>query len=306
MNQKTDNNVCPLCRNTNTIIYSKSNYDINNITDYSFASRKNPEYMHYTLMKCKDCDLLYSVDIVNKEKFYNMYAEASFDSKNEASFASKTYIKYFDKVYKKLHIKSEKNINLAMDIGTGEGSFLKELLDYGVKNVIGVEPSKEAINQADETVKKYILEGFFNVENFYDKKFDLITCFQAIEHIENPLNLFNDIYKLLNENGALFIVCHSYNSLVNRILGIKSPIYDIEHLQIFSKKSVKKIFELSGFKNIEVFSISNNYPLSYWVKLFPFPGKIKKALLKFLNATLIGNIKIPINVGNIGCIGYKI
>ena len=33
---------------------------------------------------------------------------------------------------------------------------------------------------------------------------------------QNPLNLFNDIYKLLNENGALFIVCHSYNSFVNK------------------------------------------------------------------------------------------
>lgn len=198
------------------------------------------------------------------------------------------------------------SINFAMDIGTGEGSFLKELLNYGVKNVIGVEPSNEAINQADESIKKYIINGFFNADNFDDKKFDLITCFQAIEHIENPLNLFNDIYKLLNENGALFIVCHSYNYFVNRIIGMKSPIYDIEHLQIFSKKSVKRIFELSGLKNIEVFSICNNYPLSYWVKLFPFPNKIKKILLKFLNITLIGNIKIPINVGNIGCIGYKI
>lgn len=298
-------NICPLCKSTNTILYAKSNYDINNITEYSFASRKNPEYMHYTLMKCKDCDLLYSVDIVDREKFHDMYTEASFDSKNEANFASKTYIKYFDKVYKK-HIRGGVSINFAMDIGTGEGSFLKELLNYGVKNVIGVEPSNEAINQADESIKKYIINGFFNADNFDDKKFDLITCFQAIEHIENPLNLFNDIYKLLNENGALFIVCHSYNYFVNRIIGMKSPIYDIEHLQIFSKKSVKRIFELSGLKNIEVFSICNNYPLSYWVKLFPFPNKIKKILLKFLNITLIGNIKIPINVGNIGCIGYKI
>ncbi|WIH82893.1 class I SAM-dependent methyltransferase [Brachyspira pilosicoli] len=148
-----------------------------------------------------------------------------------------------------------------------------------------------------------LCKNTFNPENFDNKKFYLITCFQFIKHIEN---LFDDIYKSLNQNGALFIVCHSYNSFVNKILGIKIPIYDIEHLQIFSKKSVKKIFELSGFKNIEVFSISNNYTLSYWVKLFPFPGKIKKALLKFLNTTLIGNIKIPINVGNIGCIGYKI
>ncbi|WP_300369648.1 class I SAM-dependent methyltransferase [Brachyspira sp.] len=299
-------NICPLCKNTNTALYAKSNYDINNINEYSFSSRKNPEYMHYTLMKCKDCDLLYSVDIVNKEKFYDMYAKAGFDSKNEANFASKTYIEYFNKFYKQTHTGGGYTIDLAMDIGTGEGSFLKELLNYGIKNVIGVEPSNEAINQADETVKEYILNCFFNADNFSDKKFDLITCFQAIEHIENPLNLFNDIYKLLNKNGALFIVCHSYNSFVNRLLGMKSPIYDIEHLQIFSKKSVKRIFELSGFKNIEVFSIYNNYPLSYWVKLFPFPNKIKKILLKLLNITLIGNLKIPINVGNIGCIGYKI
>ena len=143
------NNNCPICNNNNVSLYSKSNYDIKNVNDYSFSSRKNPEYMHHTLMKCNDCDILYSVDIECKD----------------------------------------------------------------------------------------------------------------------------DLFKLLNKSGVLFIVCHSYNSIVNRILGMKSPIYDIEHLQIFSKKGIKKLFELSGFKNITIFTIFNSYPISYWTKLFPFPKK---------------------------------
>ena len=195
--------------------------------------------------------------------------------------------------------------NIALDIGTGEGSFLKELLNYGYVKVIGIEPSTEAINQADISIKNYIINNFFRVEDFSENIFDLITCFQAIEHIENPLKLTSDIFKLLNKNGALFIVCHSYNSIVNKILGMRSPIYDIEHLQIFSKEGIKKLLELSGFKNITIFTIFNSYPISYWTKLFPFSNKIKKFLLKILNKTHIGNIKIPINVGNIGCIGYK-
>lgn len=72
----------------------------------------------------------------------------------------------------------------------------------------GIEPSTEAINQADISVKDLIINNFFKVENFSENTFDLITCFQAVEHIENPLKLTNDIFKLLNKSGVLFIVCH--------------------------------------------------------------------------------------------------
>ena len=296
------NNNCPICNNNNVSLYSKSNYDIKNINDYSFSSRKNPEYMHHTLMKCNDCDILYSIDIEDKENLFNLYKKANFDSKSLANLASITYIQYLDKY---LFSGGGMSKNLALDIGTGEGSFLKELLNYGYKKVIGIEPSTEAINQADISVKGCIINNFFKVDDFTENTFDLITCFQSVEHIENPLKLTNDIFKLLNKSGVLFIVCHSYNSIINRILGMKSPIYDIEHLQIFSKKGIKKLFELSGFKNIIIFTIFNSYPISYWTKLFPFPKKIKNFLIKILDKTHIGDIKIPINVGNIGCIGYK-
>lgn len=295
------NNNCPICNNNNVSLYAKSNYDIKNINDYSFSSRKNPEYMHHTLMKCNDCNILYSIDIEDKDNLFNLYKKASFDSKSLANLASMTYIQYLNKYL----IGGGMSKNIALDIGTGEGSFLKELLNYGYIKVVGIEPSTEAINQADISIKNCIINNFFRVEDFSENIFDLITCFQAIEHIENPLKLTEDIFKLLNTNGALFIVCHSYNSIVNKILGMRSPIYDIEHLQIFSKEGIKKLLELSGFKNITIFTIFNSYPISYWTKLFPFPSKIKKILLRYLDKTHIGNIKIPINVGNIGAIGYK-
>ena len=91
------NNNCPICGNSNVSLYSKSNYEIKNINDYSFSSRKNPEYMHHTLMKCNDCDSLYSVDIEDKENLFNLYKKANFDSKSLANLASITYIQYLDK-----------------------------------------------------------------------------------------------------------------------------------------------------------------------------------------------------------------
>lgn len=39
------------------------------------------------------------------------------------------------------------------------------------------------------------------------------------------------------EGSIAYLVCYDYRSFVNKILGMKSPIYDIEHLQLFSKKA---------------------------------------------------------------------
>lgn len=53
--------------------------------------------MHHTLMKCNDCDILYSIDIEGKDDLFDLYKKANFDSKSLANLASVTYIEYLDK-----------------------------------------------------------------------------------------------------------------------------------------------------------------------------------------------------------------
>jgi hypothetical protein len=111
--------------------------------------------------------------------------------------------------------------------------------------------------------------------------------------------------QLLTPGGAIYLIGHDRESFVNRALGTRSPIFDIEHQQLFSKKSMRYLLEKAGFTGVEITSIRNRYPLSYWMKLLPLPLGLKKGLIRILTACGLGRLSIALNVGNLAAVGYK-
>ena len=89
------------------------------------------------------------------------------------------------------------------------------------------------------------------------------------------------------------------------MLGTKSPIYDIEHLQLFNSKTGRKLLESGGYTRIEVFPVWNRYPLHYWTRLFPIPLGLKTTLLSVLKKSHLGNIQISLPAGNVALVGFK-
>jgi hypothetical protein len=88
-------------------------------------------------------------------------------------------------------------------------------------------------------------------------------------------------------------------------MGKKSPIFDIEHLQLFSPKSMRHLLESIGFDKIVIFPIANRYPLRYWLRIFPFSTKVKHSLITCFDAIGLGSLPIPIPAGNMAAIGFK-
>ena len=295
-------NSCPICKthNNKSKLYFKDNFDKKKIIQSSFSSRKNPEYMCMNMLKCNNCKLVYAEKIIKKKTIAQLYKYCSFDSKIEAKFAAQTY---FNNLF--LQNLQIKNRHSALEIGCGEGSFLGFLKKAGFKKIVGIEPSIEAIRASQKKVKKYIKLGMFENFNFKKQKFDFICCFMTLEHVYNPKKIIQKIKKLLNPGGMIALITHDYESLVNRILKEKSPIVDIEHLQIFNKKSMQYLLKLNNFDCVQIQSFKNTYPLSYWIKLLPISEIIKKKLLIFLSKKNYLNSTISINVGNIISIGTK-
>ena len=280
-------------------LYKKENYDLNSLNDYAFASRKIPELMHYRLDECVSCHALFSYCPMEVQEIFNKYKEADYDSGQEANNASATYFAYLKKYL------PDYPRGKALDIGTGNGSYLSLLRGGGVREVIGVEPSVAPIEAADNDIRDHIINDVFRKELFDEGAFDMVSLFQTIEHIPDIMGTINDIRSITKKGGYFYVVCHDYRSLVNRVLGMKSPIYDIEHLQILSKKSLRRILEKAGFGDIKIFTIWNKYPLHYWIKLFPIGKGIKEKVLRSLNNSWLGRLNIAINVGNIGALARK-
>jgi len=145
----------------------------------------------------------------------------------------------------------------------------------------------------------------FRPEDYPPAGFSLVTCFQTMEHLWDPLGIARAVLPLLKTGASFAIVVHNRYAFSAKVLGFKSPIFDVEHLQLFSPKTARNLLERAGYKRVEVFSFWNRYPLYYWMKLLPLPGRIKSALLTLARTSRIGKMLVSLPAGNLVCMGFK-
>ena len=291
---------CPVCGATDAEPFAPANFDPAALNAFAFASRKLPEYMHHALVVCRRCDLLYANPAPTREALERAYRDAAFDAATESRHASLTYGSFLPRIAKRLSGRAG-----ALDIGTGDGAFLEQLLAHGFTDVVGVEPSAAPVAMAAPQVRPLIRQAPFRADQFSAESFELVTCFQTIEHVFDPLQLCRDVHGLLRPGGAIFIVCHNRRALLARAMGLKSPIFDLEHLQLFSPKSVRAVLMSAGFSRVEVRPVINRYPLSYWTRLSPLPAALKTRTLTALQASGLGRVPLPAPVGNLAAVAYK-
>ena len=263
---QNSNRNCPCC-NSAGVLKFPSNIDDSLLSSKSYSSRKIPELMHYSYFECVNCRTLFVDELPSSEFLENSYNEAEFVSRKDSVYAAQTY---FEELQRLNLLDSGK----LLDIGCSDGAFISVVKSKSLVDVMGVEPSIHAIDNSDPSVRESIQHT--TLENFDRKNgFNLVTCFQTIEHVNDLNGLVVKSKELLLDQGHLVFVCHDRLSLVNRILGERSPIFDIEHLQILNKKAVRLLMQMNGFVDVTVNSISNKYPISYWLLLAPIPKFLK-------------------------------
>jgi SAM-dependent methyltransferase len=292
---------CPLCGSSDAgQVFAEANFDPQQLDGFAFASRKVPEYMHHRLIDCPVCDLLYANPLPSQDYLTEGYGEAAYDSAVEAHYAAATYAGVLAGFVRQLP-----DFAGALDIGTGDGAFLENLLEMGFREVAGVEPSRAPIAAAREDVRPLIREGIFRGQDYPPQSLSLVTCFQTLEHLSDPVEMTRQVYHLLKPGGAAFFICHDRRAFSAKVLGRKSPIFDMEHLQLFSDRSARFLLEHNGFTGVRVVPVLNRYPLRYWLRLLPLPRGMKLRLISLLDGMRIGGWPVSIPVGNIAVIGFK-
>jgi SAM-dependent methyltransferase len=184
---------------------------------------------------------------------------------------------------------------------------LKALLDRGYGNLYGIEPSSDAVAKADEKIRDKITVDFLKNGIYENGSFNFIFFFQTLDHIYDPVQFLNICYNLLVPGGFTLSLNHDVGSLSAIILGEKSPIIDIEHTHLYSKKTIRELFCKCGFSPIEVYSPKSIISLKYLLWLMPLPKKFKLMLLnskgKFIN--FLSKQKLKLKLGNLCIIGQK-
>lgn len=292
---------CPSCGNSEeSQVFRQAKLEAGRFGEFTFASRKQPDGMHHRLLVCVDCRLLYASPAPTLDSLHGAYREAAYDSGEEARFASLTYARLLHEVLPGLPPAGG-----ALDIGAGDGAFLGQLLAAGIDDVVGIEPSAAPVAAAPPEIRGRIRLGMFDPEEFAPEQFRIVTSFQTLEHVADPLGLCRGANRLLKVGGALVLVCHNRMAPVNRLLGTRSPIYDVEHLQLFCPESLRRLLERAGFTRLGIRGITNRYPVGYWVRLLPLPGALKRSLLTVLQRSGIASVPVGLPAGNFAAVAYK-
>jgi SAM-dependent methyltransferase len=287
--------VCPLCGSSReSRVFAESNIDLKELTEFAFASRKLPEYMHPRLVGCAECGMLYGNPVLSPGTLSNLYREAAFDSQKESRMASYAYRRILER-----HSDDLPDRRGAIDIGAGDGAFCERLVEMGFSGVVGVEPSAAPIAAAGAEIRKLLVHRLFRAEDFMPNSVSVISCCQVLEHVPAPLEIATAAFRILKPKGLFLVVVHNQRALSAKVLGLKSPIYDIEHLQLFTKESGRKLLESAGFRNVQVYPLWNRYPLQYWMRLFPFSPGMKNTLISLAKISGLGAIRISLPPGNI-------
>nr|WP_283254239.1 class I SAM-dependent methyltransferase [Ramlibacter paludis] len=256
--------------------------------------------MCHRLVQCPTCDLVYADQPPGADELAQAYHTASYDSSEEANDAAAAYIRAIRPVLDGLGSRGR-----ALEIGTGTGVFLEHLQGEGFRDVVGVEPSAAAIAAAPPHRQAWIRAGMFDPADFEPESFDLICCFMTMEHVRDPAAVARAALRLLRPGGAFVTVTHDYHAPVNRLLGRRSPIIDIEHLQLFSSDSLRYLFDGVGYERFRVRAFRNRYSLRYWMRLTPVPAALKRACDAVMRSSGLAQMKLAANVGNLIAVGRK-
>lgn len=288
---------CPVCGNEDdrSVVF-ETHVDEARIDAMSYSSRKLPEFMNLRMVRCPCCELLYAPDVPNDEFLATAYRDTGYESAEEAEFAAESYAAGLARVIG--HVPDR---DAALEIGSGNGAFLSHLKAAGFRRVVGIEPSVQAVASAPVDVRGWIRLEPFDAARHQPGEYSLVVAFQTLEHIEQPFAFLQSAALLLKPGGVAMVVSHNWRHWLMRLLGRRSPIVDIEHLQLFSPMSLRHAFAAAGFAGSHVVPFRNRYPLHYWARLLPIPDAPKHRLLHSLRrgvARPLGALEIEMTVGN--------
>ena len=136
-----------------------------------------------------------------------------------------------------------------LDLGAGAGIFAEVAAENGW-TVTAVDPAIDERRFKNSSSINFINGSIDNVPR--GKLFDVITLWDVIEHVDNPVELITRTKPYLEKGGLLIIETGNYKSADRVSVGVGHWIYQLDHRWYFSPSSIVKLLLDCGFENIRI------------------------------------------------------
>jgi len=140
-----------------------------------------------------------------------------------------------------------------LDVGGGAGTFLGYVRGVA-RSVTLVEPMpgfREAVS--GQGIQTYAsVDGAVSAGNL----FDIVTCFQVIEHVQDPRALLESMQRLVAPSGVLIVTTPNRNDvLMSLVPEFRSFFFRTVHRWYFDADSLRRLAETAGLENASVRSL---------------------------------------------------
>jgi len=241
---------CLLCKNK----YLKNIFSLGNFFVSNFVGKdkiKKGIKAPLNLLHCKRCSLIQLSHIAPQEIMYKRFYWYR-------SGVTKTMKDGLHNLYKESlkYVKLKKN-DVVLDIGANDGTLLGFYKDKKIVT-IGCEPA-ENLKKYLKKKCDYVINDFWNKKNLNKvlnknnlNKPKIITAIGMFYDLEKPNEFIKDAADSLADDGIFIAQLMCLKSMID-----KNDVGNIchEHIEFYSLKSLKYLFENNG---LEIFKIDEN------------------------------------------------
>ena len=204
------------------------------------------ERIPLSLTKCNKCSHIQLLEIINPSYLYSNYYYVSSTSKTMIEHLKTMVINFTTRF--NIH----KNDNI-LEIGSNDGTSIKSLIDYGFSNVIGVDPAENLKEKHDlPIICDFFGKNILINSDIIGKKFKLIFSFHACAHIEDIQDVFETVYKLLDDDGVFIIEVGYFGEVV------RQKNFDVVYHEHIDYHTCTAMDNFTRKNNMILFDISQN------------------------------------------------
>lgn len=288
---------CNLCGADNWVVRFPSTLNSTNQPNVEAFRCTSPGYGEHTqIVECTVCHYVYANPTWKPNDLINAYGtvvDETYAAEREGR--ELTFEKHLVQLEKMI---GQGNGRTLLDIGAYIGVFV-EVAGRSGWVAEGIEPSAWAAAAAQQRGLS-VMEGAVGSPHLSGRQFDVVTMWDVIEHVSDPLETLRQAYMLTKPGGTIVVHTMDISSPIAKIMHKRWPWLMAMHVHYFSRRTLTLMIEKAGFQPVRVRADGRYLRLGYLATriagLNPIAGKIATAIIGRLG---MAKKAIHINFGDL-------
>jgi 2-polyprenyl-3-methyl-5-hydroxy-6-metoxy-1,4-benzoquinol methylase len=291
---------CNLCgSNESRLLYPSTLHSDNGASHGSAFRCTHAGYgAHHAIVKCRACGLVYANPRWDRREILDLYEAVNdplYLAEREGRVLTfQRHLQPLLEVYGRQPAPGER----LLDVGCYIGVFV-EIAQAAGWEAAGLEPSAWGVAEARKR-GLHVVQGTLATAGLPAASFDVITMWDVIEHLTDPMAELRRTHRLLKPGGLAVLHTMDIESPFARLMGRHWPWLMEMHLYYFSRRTLAAMLERAGFELIRAEAHGRYLRLGYLLtRIEPYSRRL--AALARAAAERFGwsERALPINLGDL-------